>query len=177
VYYFSALAHHLQRPDVVRRHRALLEALEDTGVQVSLARFKKKTTRASLSRCQFSVAGTRWKLRLPFSRVMVAVKGFEEKETDVAIAVKMLELVQSGRVDSLVLMSGDTDLCPAVDGVRRMSPSVGLRVAFPYQRYNKDLDQRADGRFRISPRLIAASQFPDPYVMRSGRVVPKPPSW
>ena len=103
--------------------------------------------------------------------------GFEEKETDVAIAVKMLELVQSGRVDSLVLMSGDTDLCPAVDGVRRMSPSVGLRVAFPYQRYNKDLDQRADGRFRISPRLIAASQFSDPYVLMTGRIFQKPPIW
>ena len=92
---------------------------------------------------------------------MVAVKGFEEKETDVAIAVKMLELAQSGRTDCLVLMSGDTDLCPGVDGVRRMSPSVGLRVAFPYHRYNKDLDRRADGRFRISPRLMAANQFPE----------------
>ena len=114
---------------------------------------------------------------MPSSRVMVAMKGFEEKETDVAIAVKMLELAQSGRTDSLVLMSGDTDLCPGVDGVRRMCPSVGLRVAFPYQRYNKDLDRRADGRFRISPRLMASNQFPDPYVLKSGRVVPKPPSW
>ncbi len=177
VYYFSALAYHLQRPEVVRRHRAFLEALEDTGVRVSLARFKKKTTRASLSRCRFFISGKRWKLRLPFSKVMVAVKGFEEKETDVAIAVKMLELAQSGRTDCLVLMSGDTDLCPGVDGVRRISPSVGLRVAFPYHRYNKDLDRRADGRFRISPRLMAANQFPDPYVLKSGRVVTKPPSW
>jgi len=177
VYYFSALAHHLQRPDVVRRHRALLEALEDSGVHISLARFKKKTTQASLSRCQFFLPGKRRKLRLPFSRVMVAVKGFEEKETDVAIAVKMLELARSGRTDCLVLMSGDTDLCPAVDGVRRISPDVGLRVAFPYQRYNKDLDRRADGRFRISPRLMAANQFADPYVLKSGRVVPKPPNW
>jgi len=177
VYYFSALAHHLQRPDVVRRHRALLEALEDSGVHISLARFKKKTTQASLSRCQFFLPGKRRKLRLPFSGILVAVKGFEEKETDVAIAVKMLELAHSGGTDCLVLMSGDTDLCPAVEGVRRMFPSIGLRVAFPYDRYNKDLDRRVDGRFRISPRLLAASQFPDPYVLRSGRVVLKPPSW
>lgn len=177
VYYFSALAHHLQRPDVVRRHRALLEALEDTGVHISFARFRKKTTQASLSRCRFFLPGKRWRLRLQFSKVMVAVKGFEEKETDVAIAVKMLELAHSGRTDCLVLMSGDTDLCPAVDAVRRMFPSVGLRVAFPYHRYNKDLDQRADGRFRISPRLLASNQFPDPYVLRAGRVVSKPPSW
>jgi len=177
VYYFSALAHHLQRPDVVRRHRAFLEALEDRGVHISLARFKKKTTRASLSRCQFFLPGKRRKLKLPFSRVLVAVKGFEEKETDVAIAVKMLELAHSGRTDCLVLMSGDTDLCPAVDGVHRMFPSLRQRIAFPYERYNKDLDRRADGRFRISPRLMAANQFSDPYVLKSGRVVQKPPGW
>jgi len=113
----------------------------------------------------------------PLSRVLVAVKGFEEKETDVAIAVKMLELAHSGRTDCLVLMSGDTDLCPAVDGVHRMFPSLRQRIAFPYERYNKDLDRRADGRFRISPRLMAANQFSDPYVLKSGRVVQKPPGW
>jgi hypothetical protein len=57
------------------------------------------------------------------------------------------------------------------DVVRRMFPSVGLRVAFPHDRYNKDLGRRVDGRFRISPRLLAASQFPDPYVLKSGRIV------
>jgi len=70
---------------------------------ISLARFKKKTTQASLSRCQFFLPGKRRKLRLPYSRILVAVKGFEEKETDVAIAVKMLELAHSGRTDCLVV--------------------------------------------------------------------------
>ena len=64
----------------------------------SFARFKKKTTQASLSRCQFLLPGKRRELRLPYSRILVAVKGFEEKETDVAIAVKMLELAHSGRI-------------------------------------------------------------------------------
>ncbi len=45
----------------------------------SLARFKKKTTQASLSRCQFFLPGKRRKLRLPFSGILVAVKGFEER--------------------------------------------------------------------------------------------------
>jgi len=97
VYYFSALAHHLQRPEVVCRHRALLEALENSGVHISLARFKKKTTQASLARCHSFLPGKHRKLRLPFSRILVALKGFEEEETDVAIAVEMLELAHSGR--------------------------------------------------------------------------------
>ena len=177
VYYFSALAHHLKRLDVIRRHKTLLEVLRDSGVEISLSRFKKKSTRASLTRCHFFVPGHRWRLRLPMNRVFVSVRGFEEKETDVAIAVKMLELAHSGRTDCLVLMSGDTDLCAAVDGVRRMFPSVGIRVAFPYERYNRDLDRRVDGRFRLSPRLMATNQFPDPYVLKSGRAVSKPREW
>jgi hypothetical protein len=177
VYYFSALAHHLGQPDVVRRHKALLEVMGDSGVEVTLSRFKRKSTRASLDRCRFFIPGSRRKLSLPLRRVFVSVRGYEEKETDVAIAVRMLELAHSGKTDCLVLVSGDTDLCAAVDGVRRIFPSVGLRVAFPYGRYNRDLARRVDGRFRLSPGLMASHQFPDPCVLASGRQVFKPPEW
>ena len=146
-------------------------------MEVSLGRFKKKNTRASLTRCRFYRPGLTWSVRLPLQSVWVSVKGFEEKETDVAIAVKMLELAYSGTTDCLVLVSGDTDLCPAILGIRRMFPGIGVRVAFPYERYNRDLDRRADARFRLSPRLMARHQFPDPYVLRSGKRLSKPPDW
>ena len=73
----------------------------------------------------------------------VIVRGHEEKETDVTIAVKMFELAQSG-TDTIVVVSGDTDLRAAVDGVRRCYPSVRVHVAFPPHRVNKDLRRRAD---------------------------------
>ena len=177
VYCFSALAHHLGRPDVVRRHKALLEVMQDTGIEVVLGRFKKKSTQASLERCHFYMPGHRWRFRLPLRRVFVSVRGFEEKETDVAIAVKMLELAHAGETDCLVLISGDTDLCAAIAGVRRLFPLIGLRVAFPYRRYNRDLDRRVDGRFRLSPQLMARHQLPDLCVLKSGRRVFKPEEW
>lgn len=45
IYYFSALANHLEgsHPGITNRHKAFLRCLEDTGVIVELSRFKKKT--------------------------------------------------------------------------------------------------------------------------------------
>jgi hypothetical protein len=44
IYYFSALAEHLEasNPDVTIRHRTLIRCLEDTGIVVELSRFKAK---------------------------------------------------------------------------------------------------------------------------------------
>jgi hypothetical protein len=73
VYYFSALARHLEaaKPDVTLRHRNYIECLKDTGVTVELGRFKEKHVHCT--HCKKDV------LR------------HEEKETDVAICVKLLE--------------------------------------------------------------------------------------
>src|SRR4029077_9481136 len=47
VYYFSALATHLEaaKPDVTARHRLYVRALESTGVKAEMSRFKAKEVR------------------------------------------------------------------------------------------------------------------------------------
>src|SRR5206468_10976805 len=47
IYYFSALAKHLEaaKPDVTLRHKTYVRALESTGVIVQLSRFKAKDVR------------------------------------------------------------------------------------------------------------------------------------
>ena len=74
VYYFSALAKHLQvvKPDVTQRHRCFIRCLGATGIIVELSRFRKKWIR-----CE------------PCGHY---TKRHEERETDVAISVKLLEL-------------------------------------------------------------------------------------
>ncbi len=74
VYYFSALAHHLEEtdPDITIRHKSFIKILKDTGILVELGRFKAKKIKCRL--CQNKL-----------------VK-HEEKETDVAIALKLLEV-------------------------------------------------------------------------------------
>ncbi len=158
-YYFSALAHHLEasNPDVTNRHRAFLECLEATGVEVVLNRFKRKTIR-----CKH--CGKR------FSR-------YEEKETDVALAVKLVEVLAEDACDTVVLVTGDTDLAPALRTANRLFPSKSVAFAFPYGRKNKELKQLAPDSFEISKGQYPKYQLPDPFRLPSGRDVRKPSKW
>jgi hypothetical protein len=76
--YFSAVASHLTVRDseAAGRQAAYLSALRDSGVNLTLSRFKQKDV--TCPRC-----GNR------FQR-------YEEKETDVAIAMKLMEVAARG---------------------------------------------------------------------------------
>lgn len=159
VHYFSALATHLEagNPHVTARHRDFLTCLRDSGVSVELSRFKKKT------------------LRCPDCGAKMT--RHEEKETDVAIAAKLIELMVSDQADSVAIVSGDTDLAPAVRLVQQLYPEKSVGFAFPFRRKNTELDQLADFAFQISKEQYAKYQLPDPYVTRKGVKISKPDRW
>ena len=158
IYYFSALAKHLESSDaeVTRRHRVLLDCLRSTGVKIELARFKKKTIICDQCR-----------------RVIVR---HEEKETDVAIAARLLESFQSDECDTAMLVTGDTDIAPAVRTAQRLFPDKTIGFAFPFGRKNKELAQLVPLSFQISKNQYLKNQFP-PVVEISGRVLHKPDKW
>lgn len=159
VHYFSALAKHLEakNPQVTKRHRDLLQCFRDDGIHVELARFKKKTVR-----CDHCGKATVRR---------------EEKETDVAIAATLFELLHRDAVDSVLIMSGDTDLAPATRTVKSLFPDKTVGFVFPYGRKNKELAQIADLAFQITKEQYARYQLADPYIMKSGRTVAKPAGW
>jgi uncharacterized LabA/DUF88 family protein len=73
-----------------------------------------------------------------------------EKRTDVAIAVQLFELFYSDQVDACLLISGDTDLVPAIDTTKRLfKRTVG--VALPHSRSNYELKQVASPIFHLTP--------------------------
>jgi uncharacterized LabA/DUF88 family protein len=47
---------------------------------------------------------------------------YEEKETDVSIAVALLEDAVQDRYDTALLISADSDLCPAIRAMKRLRP-------------------------------------------------------
>ncbi len=159
IYYFSALAKHLEstHPDVTTRHRAFLECIKDSGVKIQLARFKKK---------QFLC-----------KHCGETIKRHEEKETDVAIASTIFEILFNDEADNIVIMSGDTDIAPAVRTAKSLFPEKLIGFAFPYERKNKELATISDFSFTISKEQYRKYQFPDPYVLKSDRKINKPLEW
>lgn len=159
IFYFSALATHIEafKPDVTQRHRLYLRAIEDSGVRVELSRFKPKDLRCPSCAHKF--------------------RRHEEKETDVAIAAKLLEIFGTDAADTAVLVTGDTDLAPAVRTAISLYPSKKICFAFPYARKNKELSQLVPGCFQISKEAYANHQFQDPLLLSDGSLVAKPAEW
>lgn len=179
IHYFSALAKHMQlrRPDVVNRHQVYLKMLKGFGVDVHLADFQEKWHKRSLDRVTFNIRGTRKWWRLPIPWLRVRLRTYEEKETDVAIACKLLEVLQQGSHDSVLLMTGDTDLVPAVVTGKRMFPNTEVAVAFPYKRHNQHLKTVADKSIVLSLDSYQSHQLPATVPLPNGQMVTKPTIW
>lgn len=178
VYYFSAIARHLEasKPDIGLRHQAYLDALKAAGVQVTLANFKWRDKHTPLKYCSFRIWSFRQPIRIPISGSVI-IRHAEEKETDVAIACKLLELLHTDAADAIVLVSGDTDLLPAIGTARRLFPAARVAVLFPFRRHNAELKQAVAQSFKVRKEQYAAHQFPDPVALPSGAVIRKPPTW
>ena len=163
VFYFSALASHVEphNPGTVQRHRTFIDALEASGVTVELGKFKVKDLYDTCPRCGGHIH----------------LKRHEEKETDVRIAVKLVEVVADGSCEAVAVITGDTDLVPAVGAARRLQPSVDVYMLFPPRRSNRAFDRVASGTFKIAPAKYRAHQFPDPVIAPDGRMIRKPAGW
>lgn len=153
--YFSAVPTHDSGKE--QRQAAYVTALRHSGVNVTLSRFKQKDV--ICPRC-----GSR------FTR-------HEEKETDVAIAMRMMEIAARGECEVVVLVSGDTDLMPAIRAAKRLSPSLIVGVAFPFMRHNAELRSVADFTFSIGQRDVQRAQFPATVALADGTVTTKPSAW
>ncbi len=161
IYYFSALATHIEAvdPDVTARHRRFIKCLEDTGVKVELSRFKPKQVKCPEPKCG----------KIFFKH--------EEKETDVAIAVKLLDVFLRNECDTSVLVTGDADLAPAVRTAMSLFPNKRVLFAFPYHRKNKELSKLAPGSFTMDKSQYARYQFQNPCILSDGTAIGKPPAW
>ena len=159
IYYFSALPHYLSQrnPAKILRHETYLSCLRSTGIQVELGRFKEKD--AFCPNCRTS-----------FLR-------HEEKETDVAIGTTLLEILLTDACDIAIIVSGDTDLSPAVKKGQSLSSDKKVVFAFPYARKNKELSSLAEGSFSIGRKQYIRYQFPNPVELEDGIKIHKPLSW
>lgn len=159
IYYFSALAKHIdsKRPGTTKKHEDYIDCLRSTGVKIRLGRFKYKTV---------------WCPGCRTNNVH-----YEEKETDVALSLKIMELFHRDECDTVVLVTGDTDLAPAVRMAADVFPAKTICFAFPYRRKSKELAAITSKSFLIKKERYAAHQFADPYTGVSGRSINKPASW
>ncbi len=102
---------------------------------------------------------------------------FEEKMTDVNVATEMLTDAFQGLYDTALLISGDSDLVPPIRAIRKLFPTLRVVVAFPPNRYSKNLANTAHGHLFIDEPTLGRSQLPNEVTKPDGYVLRRPPSW
>lgn len=153
VHYFSAYAH--WKPTQQTRHRAYVAALEANDVTVHMSRFANKSRQCPSCR-------HRW-------------TGHEEKETDVRIAVMLLQHAFEDRFDRALIVSRDSDLVPAAKAFKSMFPAKELFVVAPLcAGHSTEMLGICDGKRKMKARQLERSLLPASITLDDGSVVNRP---
>jgi len=137
--------------------------------------------------CYLEALGTRPGLVTHFGHYLEKVReckrcgakwtGYEEKMTDVNMAVQVLNDAFADRFDLAILVSGDSDLTTPLRTLRAQFPAKRLIVAFPPGRRSAELSKAAHGYLTIGEAHLRQSQLPNSVVRNDGFVLNRPASW
>lgn len=138
-------------------------------VKVILGKFKRKRIKCEFATCGLAHPGDRF-----FEKP-------EEKRTDVNIAVTMLDDAYQDLCDQFVLVSGDSDLVPAVRMIRDRFPTKRIVVYIPAQNPVRgaavELRGAAHKHRELPLNLLPLCQLPARLPDGIGGFITKPTSW
>lgn len=155
IFYFTALAYWRQAS--AARHEVFISALENEGVRVIKGNFKEKDRF-----CKFCGA---------------SYKYHEEKETDVNIALHLLNEAYQNTYEKAIIVTTDTDLVPAIKMAKRHFPQKRFGVLFPIDRWSSELGSACDFWLKIRKKDLKKCQFPEKVHLPSGIVLKRPATW
>jgi uncharacterized LabA/DUF88 family protein len=106
----------------------------------------------------------------------------EEKKTDVNIAIRMIGDCVGNKTDVIVLVSGDSDLLPALEFIHQKYPQKKIRVYFPPTIFSIDIKNKIkknNGKIDfldVNYNKFVNSIMPD-IVIKDGKTYTIPDKW
>ena len=85
----------------------------------------------------------------------------QEKKTDVNIATALICDALDNKYDTAILVTGDSDLVPALKAVKRIKPERRLVAAFPPNRYSTELQDITHSSISIWEPILRKSRLPE----------------
>lgn len=150
VIYFSAYADWL--PQSKKRHTQYVKALVSSKVSTVLGKFKQKDRKCP--KCHH-----KW-------------CGHEEKETDVNIALALLDLAYKDKFDHAFLISNDSDLAPAIHMVRKNFPQKLITtIVPPHYTHSNELIKASSEKAKITTDHLERCLFPQVIYDAGGNIV------
>lgn len=154
VFYFTS--YNNWEPGKAERHRVYIRALENSGVTVIFGKFKRVRRYCTSCGAHYST--------------------HEEKQTDVNIAMAMLEGAFKNEYDKAVIVSGDSDLLPPIRRIHANFPKIRVGVIAPMGRRAKELKDTADFFIKMERHDLCQSLFPATITIGTSSLT-APESW
>lgn len=187
--YFSSELHPAFAEDAasITRQRHYMQALKASGVDVRRGTFTVPT------RWRTVAPGEPWSERLrpaPSAALQadldaleassdrptkVRVQLPEEKFTDVAIGVELVDDFHNDACDLAVLITNDSDLTPAIDKV--VAQGHVVHVVSPQATVGRFLRKAASSSEAMPSTCLEDHQFPDHFTTASGATFDRPNAW
>ena len=155
VLYFTAYS--VWDNEKIKRHKRLVLANRDRGVDVIFGRFRRVTKNCRQCRKKYQT--------------------FEEKRTDVNIAIHLLTNAYKDNYDKAVLISGDSDIIPAVQAVKQAFPEKEISLVIPVGGKAHELAQVIGSSVRMKEVHLRTSQLPNTVTLKNGVVLQRPGEW
>jgi uncharacterized LabA/DUF88 family protein len=155
VKYFTSYATHLNKPDSVARHKIYVAAIIQKDIKIIQGKFKWKGD----TKCR--ACSNSW-------------KNFEEKETDVNIAIEILSDAYEDKFDKMLLISGDSDLVPVLAKVKKLFPHKEIGVVIPPNRKAEALKYTANKNYKITTKHLQECRLEDNVITNENKIIVVP---
>lgn len=105
---------------------------------------------------------------------LVVISTFEEKGSDVNLAVRLVDDAWSGEIDRAIVVSNDTDLISAIRAARR---HIRVDVVSPQASLAKQLKKAADYSWWLDVSILRECRMPIPQIGMDGAELYPPATW
>ncbi|MCX6807276.1 MAG: NYN domain-containing protein [Patescibacteria group bacterium] len=168
IFYFSTFCP--WNKEKMIRHKKYVRALSKNGVEMIRGSFQLTTKRF--------IKGKMNVLNLipPDIEVPAEIKfqSYEEKKTDVNIAVKIIECATLDIYDHFYILSGDSDFVPAIKYVRKNYQHIKLTNILPINSAGQEIGKACHAQLRIEEDHLRKSLLEQKIVVAKDAVIEKP---
>ena len=156
IYYFTSWT--FWNLEKRKRHAVYIKALETCNVTPIYGEFKAVEKRCD-AKCK----------KLYYT--------YEEKETDVNIAITLFKMAHLNKFDRAIIITGDSDQVPTIKMMKELFPTKQIEVIIPFGRKAKELKKVAHKSFKIKELQLLNCQFPSEIDLGNNNFLAKPTEW
>lgn len=169
VHFFTANLYRSQRnPDQNLRQDVYLRALASIP-----SVFIHRGKHIPVKRTGFPSRPTAKQLQLG-SNDLIRIETFEEKGSDVNLAVQLLDDAWSKSIDCAVIISNDSDFISALNSARR---HIRVEVVSPQETLSKQLRKSCDAWSILDTTILPECRISNPRVLADGTKLMMPRTW